>query len=101
MNPIENLGDYNIAREAVKTFDGSWDALYKSIGDTAVAKATPTILKKGGIIGASLLAGVIGLAYVGYKGYRFLKNRKQKIENESALKKEFIEAVEAIKSGTN
>lgn len=26
-SPIENLGDYNIAREALKAADGCWDTL--------------------------------------------------------------------------
>jgi len=94
-NPIENLGDYNIAREAVKAFGGSWDTVYKNIGDTAVAKATPRIFRKGGIVGSLVTAGVIGASYLGYKGYCFMKDRKQKIENEPNLKKEFNEALKS------
>ena len=90
-NPIENLGDYNKAREALQAAGGSLGTLYKSVGDTAVSKAAPKLLFKGGVIGASLL----GIAYVGYKGICFMKDRKQKIENEPVLKKEFVEAIEA------
>jgi len=89
-NRIENLGDYNRAREAVQAAGGSLEALYKSVGDTAVSKATPKILFKGGVIGVSLL----GIAYVGHKGICFMKDRKQKIENEPNLKKEFVETIE-------
>jgi hypothetical protein len=90
-NPIENLGDYNKAREALQAAGGSLETLYKSVGDTAVSKSTPKLLFKGGVIGASLL----GIAYVGYKGICFLKDRKQKIENEPILKKKFVETIEA------
>ncbi len=96
-NPIENLGDYNRAREALQEAGGSLKALYKSVGDTAVSKATPKILFIGGVIGASLL----GLAYAGYKGVCFLKDRKRKIANEPALKKEFVESFEVEISESN
>jgi hypothetical protein len=96
-NPIENLGDYNKAREALQEVGGSLEILYKNIGDTAVSKAAPKLLFKGGVIGASLL----GIVFAGYKGICFIKDRKQKIENEPALKKEFFEAIEAESSKRN
>lgn len=88
-NPIQNLGDYNIVREALQAVGGNKEILYKSIGDTAVAKAAPKIFRKGTFIGSAITAGLIGFSYLGYKGYSFLKDRKQKIENEPALKQEF------------
>lgn len=94
---IENLGDYNKAREAVQATGGSLEALYKRVGDTAVSKATPKILFKGGVIGAAVLSVV----YSGYKGVCFLMHRKQKIENEPTLKKEFIEAIQKDASKSN
>jgi len=89
-NPIENLGDYNKAREALQEVGGSLEILYKNIGDTAVSKAAPKLLFKGGVIGASLL----GIVFAGYKGICFIKDRKQ-------LKKEFFEAIEAESSKRN
>lgn len=90
-NPIKNLGDYNKAREALQEAGGSLETLYKSVGDTAVSKAAPKLLFKGSVIGASLF----GIAYVGYKGICFIKDRKHKIENEPVLKKKFVETIEA------
>jgi len=90
-NPIENLGDYNKVREALQASGGRLETLYNDIGDTAVSEATPKILLIGVVIGIAITA----VSYLGYKGYCFWKDRKQKIENEPALKKEFIEAVEA------
>jgi len=88
-NPIVNFGDYNIAREALKACGGSWNVLFKSIGETAVAKEAPKLLFKGGWIGAGILAGVLGIAYIGNKSYCFMKDRKEKIKNEPTLKKNF------------
>lgn len=43
-NPIENLGDYNKARIDLQAKNGNLDALYKDVGDTAVAKAAPRLI---------------------------------------------------------
>lgn len=96
-NPIENLGDYNKVRESLQAAGGCMETLYKSVGDTAVSKAAPKLLLKGGLIGVVLC----GIAYFGHKGSCFMKDRKQKIENEPALKKVFIEAIEAESSKKN
>ncbi|TQI66818.1 hypothetical protein [Clostridium sp. KNHs216] len=90
-NPIENLGDYNKVREALQAAGGNLETLYKSVGDTAVSKAAPKLLFKGGMIGAGLLY----FAYVGHKAICFMKDRRQKIENEPELKKKFVETFEA------
>lgn len=100
-NPIQNLGDYNIVREALQAVGGNKEILYKSIGDTAVAKAAPKIFRKGTLIGSAITAGLIGASFLGYKGYAFLRDRRQKIENEPALKKEFAEAIETEASSPN
>ena len=89
-NPIENLGDYNKVREDLQAAGGCIETLYKNIGDTAVSKATPGIFLAGSLL---TVAGIV-VIFIGYKGVCFLKDRKQKIENEPALKKEFIEAIE-------
>ena len=94
-NPLANLGDYGIVTEAMKAAGGTLEALYKSVGDTAVSKAAPKIFRKGGLVGSLVTLGVIGTSYLGYRGYSFMKERKKLIENEPNLKKEFIEILEA------
>jgi hypothetical protein len=89
-NPIENLGDYNKVRIDLQNANGSLEKLYKNIGDTAVAKAAPRLLLTGGAIAA----GLYGIAQIGKKGIQFMKDRKEKIINEPALKEEFAKAVE-------
>lgn len=90
-NPIKNLGDYNTVRDALKMAGGSMETLYKSIGDTAVSKAAPKLLLKGSLAGV----GLCGIVYIGHKLSCLLKERKQRIENEPALKKAFIDVLEA------
>ncbi|PKM67570.1 MAG: hypothetical protein CVU95_07625 [Firmicutes bacterium HGW-Firmicutes-2] len=94
-NPIDNLGDYTKVRIALQAAGGNKEILYKQIGDTAIAKAAPKLLAKGGVMGAGALLGVFGTAYGGYMLYRFIKDRREKIENEPALKKEVFDAIEA------
>lgn len=96
-NPIENLGDYNKVREELQAVGGSLETLYKRIGDTAVSKAAPKLLLKGGVIGA----GLVSVAYAGYRSICSIKVRKQKIQNEPLLKKEFVETIEAEVSKSN
>lgn len=94
---IDNLGDYNKVRLDLQDAHGSKEKLYKLIGDTAVSKETPKLLLKGG----ALFATLSGIAYLGYKGFCFMKERKQKLENEYALKNEFIETIESDGSQTD
>jgi len=92
---INNLGDYGKITKDLKAAGGSARILYKSIGDTAIAKASPKLLLKGGGIGAGALA-LLGLAvYGGYKLKNYISGRKQIIENEPVLVEEFTKAVEA------
>ena len=95
MSRIENLGDYNKARLALQEVSGNLDTLYKQVGDTAVAKAAPSLLLRGGIVGAGICGVVI---LVGNQTIRFLKARKQLIENEPALKTEFAQTMEPVVS---
>ena len=88
-NPIKNLGDYNIVREDLQAVGGSLENLYKNISENAVLNATPKLMLKGGVIATSFLS----IAYVGHKGLCFIKNRKQKIENELVLNEEFVETI--------
>lgn len=94
-NPIDNLGDYNKVRIALQAAGGNKEILYKQIGDTAIAKVAPKLLAKGGAMGAGAVLVAFGTAYGGNKLYRFIKDRKEKIENEPTLKKEFFDSIEA------
>lgn len=93
-NPIENLGDYNEVREDLQAAGGCKETLYNSIGETAVSKATPKLLLVGGLIAT----GLISIVHFGNKGIKFIKERKRKIENEPALKKEFFETIQVASS---
>ena len=97
-NPIGNLGDYGTITKDLKLFNGCKKALYDSIGNTAVAKAAPSLLLKGGFIGAGALAILGGIAFGGYKTICFMRNRKLLIDNEPNLKKEFIETIKVDES---
>lgn len=90
-NPIEHLGDYNRARIDLQAKDGNLDALYEDVGNTAVAKAAPGLMFKGGIMGSVITALLGGVTILGYKGFCFMKEHKEKHKNEPALKKKFIE----------
>lgn len=65
------------------------------IGDAAVAKESPKLLAKGGIIGGAIVLAGGGLIWAGKKGYNYLKDRKAKIESEPALKEEFDKMIDA------
>lgn len=90
-NPIKNLGDYASINDDLKLFDGSKEKLYQSIADTAVAKAAPKLLIKGGIIATAL----IGFSYAGCRGICTMKERRKKIESEPQLKKQFYDYVDS------
>lgn len=85
-NPIENLGDYNRVRIDLQAKNGDLDALYKDVGDTAVAKVAPGLILLGAAAG-------IGLWNLGKKGIQFMRDRKQKLKKEPALKKKFVETM--------
>ena len=85
-NPIKNLGDYNTVREDLQSAGGILETLYKNVSDTAVLKAAPKLMFKGGVIATSFLS----IGYAGYKGLCFIKNRKQKTNNELVLNEEFL-----------
>lgn len=86
-NPIENLGDYNRVRIDLQEKNGDLDALYKDVRDTAVVKAAPGLMLKGAIISSIIRILLDGV----YKGFHFMKKRKEKLKNEPALKKKFVE----------
>lgn len=88
-NPIENLGDYNKMRIDLQARNGDLDALYKDVGDTAVAKVAPYLIVFG------LAMGMV----ISKMGNDIIK----KIRNEPALKKRFKEEVmtEPLKAKLN
>ena len=94
-NPIENLGDYNKVRVDLQKFGGDRDALYKSIGETEVAKAAPTIF----LAGCAFVLLVEGCVKLGKKGYMFLKERRQLVKEEANLKKQYMEMLAAEEKG--
>ena len=92
-NPIANLGDYNIARDALKAFGGNWKALYDSIGKDAVAKASAR-LQKGVLKVIIALLVALGL----YKGGRFCWNKISKNKNSVELKAKFLKTIKCALS---
>lgn len=87
-NPIENLGDYNVVRDALKAEGGNADKLFSKIGDNAVAKAAPMLQLKGGIFGS--LVTVI-LVFGCIKVWQAIGKRKLAIKNEPNLKAELFD----------
>lgn len=96
MSRIENLGDYNDLRIMLQKFEGDKEKLFKSIGDAAVAKESPKLLTKGGIIGGGIVLAIGGIICVGKKGLTYLKDRKAKSENEPTLKEEFDKMIDDV-----
>lgn len=95
MSRIENLGDYNDVRILLQKHGGNKEKLFKAIGDAAVAKESPKLLAKGGIIGGGIVLAIGGTIWAGKKGLAYLKDRKAKIESEPALKEEFDKMIDA------
>ena len=90
MNPLENLGDYNIVRNDLFNCGGDVDKLYKDIGDTAVAEKTPALLAKGGVIGGVIVL-IIGFGTQAIiKGIRFMKGRKKLIAEKPQLEQQLV-----------
>lgn len=90
--PLDNLGDYNIARTDLKKFGGDIAKLYDHIGKTAVEKERPYIMAQGGLA----VLGIIGIAKLCKIGYDSYQKRRTLIKNESALKEEFIHKMQQI-----
>lgn len=92
--PLDNLGDYNAARNALKEADGNIETLYKNIGDAAVAEARPHIFKEGCLTGLGIGVGICAAIYGGYKYYKYKKDKKKALHTESELKDELAKTAE-------
>ncbi len=92
--PLDNLGDYNVVRNALKEANGNADILYQEIGDTAVAKAKPQIFKDGCLTGTGIGLGIGFIIFGGYSYYKNKKNEKEAVKAESKLKEEFTKTIE-------
>lgn len=90
--PLDNLGDYNVARTDLKKFGGDIAKLYDHIGKTAVEKERPYIMAQGGLA----VLGIIGVAKLCKLGYDSYQKRRSLIKNESALKEEFMHKMQII-----
>ena len=90
MNPLDNLGDYNIVRDDLYKCGGDAAKLYKNIADTAVAEKAPALLAAGGLIVLALGAAAQGVI----EGVKFLKKRKKMLDEKPNLEKQLAEQME-------
>mgnify|MGYP006883339591 CR=1 FL=1 len=96
--PLDNLGNYNIVRNALKEADGNAENLFKKIGDTAVAEASPEIFKDGCLTGIGIGVGICSVIYAGYSYYKNKKNEKKALNAELKLKEELTKTIENTKT---
>ena len=65
--PFDNLGDYNVVRNALKEANGNTKILFQNIGATAVAKERPKIFKDGCLTGIDIGVGICSIISTGRK----------------------------------
>ncbi len=94
--PIDNLGDYNTVRNALKSAGGKADVLFKEIGDNAVSQAAPKIFAKGAVTGIGIAAVLAGV----YQICSYIKANKKAKENEQQLKQELQDISDALDEET-
>lgn len=92
--PLDNLGDYNVVRNALKETNGNAKILFQNIGAATVAKESPRIFKDGCLTGIGIGVGICSVIYVGYRYYKNKKNEKEALNAEPKLKKELTKTVE-------
>ncbi len=92
--PLDNLGDYNVVRNALKEANGNADILFQNIGTTAVAKEKPKIFKDGCLVGIGIGVGICSIMYGGYNYYKNKKHAKKALETEPKLKDELTKTIE-------
>ncbi|XKH58545.1 hypothetical protein LG293_15950 (plasmid) [Citricoccus nitrophenolicus] len=82
---MSNLGRYQditaIAKQA-----GGVDSMLRAVGEGAVAKAAPSLLAKGGAVGAGLVAA-------GWAGSELWRRRKERLAKAEAAEQEIRAAV--------
>lgn len=107
-NRIDNLGDYNIVREDLKSHNGDVDSLYKSIGDAAIAEVRDSIWKDGaktGFFGGILASCVIVFSAWGItKIVKYSKQReedKKLIDSADELKERFDSVVSCVEDNSD
>jgi len=92
MSRIENLGDYNKVREELQAVGDNLSALYKKVGDIAVAQNAPKLRLQGVML---TLAGE-GILGIGGWGIHQIKKRKKLLAEEAELRKKFTSTVKAV-----
>lgn len=100
MARIDNLGDYNIVRDALYEHDGDAKKLFKDIGDTAVAEKRPELMKEGAIQAAIFIVAAELLLVGANKLYGFIKQSgkdTELIKGKEKLKTELEELSAEIK----
>lgn len=92
--PLDNLGDYNVVRNALKEANGNAEILFQNIGSAAVAKERPKIYKDGYLTGIGIGVGICSIIYGGYSYCKNKKNEKKALNAEPKLKEELTKTIE-------
>lgn len=92
--PLDNLGDYNVVRNALKETNGNAEILFQNIGSTAVAKERPQIFKDGCLTGIGIGVGICSIIYVGYSYCKNKINEKKALNAEPKLREELTKTIE-------
>jgi len=92
--PLDNLGDYNVVRNALKEANGIAEILFQNIGATAVAKERPKIFKDGCLTGIGIGVGICSIIYGGYNYCKNKMNEKKALNAEPKLREELTKTIE-------
>ena len=92
--PLDNLGDYNVVRNALKEANGNAETLFQNIGSTAVAKERPKIFKDGCLTGIGIGVGICAIIYGGYSYCKNKMNEKKALNAEPKLREELTKTIE-------
>ena len=96
MDRLDNLGDYNIVRDALHERGGDAARLFREIGETAVAKERPAILWEGACYATLGILLLETVAFLGIEGYHIISRKngdKKMIQREDTLRDEFSETL--------
>ena len=100
MARIDNLGAYNIVRDALYEHDGDAKKLFKDIGDTAVAEKRPELMKEGAIKAVVFIVAVELFDVGAHKFYDYIKQLNKDnefVKGKEQLKTELEELSAEIK----